>query len=472
MLGSSRTPLLHDMPVTSEACQADRTLDIVSGLATSGLPSPACTYYETAHPAKGYVKTSDDLDIYYEVHGLEPGMSLEQAAHRPKVLMIMGLACSCSAWRWQLQDLVQQHKMKPDFIGDPQQQPQQQQQQQPQQQPSQHQQQQPHSSLQMPRLSDPDAQQHWQQEHALLQRVAGPQQGMLVCIMDNRGVGNSSSPVSKQAYSTQLMTRDALAVMDQLCWDQAHLLGFSMGGMVCQSLAVLAPHRVQSLTLLSTSCGGMQIVPHSWSGLKVALKMVMARTPEDAVDATLRMHYRRRTLKTWVTHHAARRQELLRREYMTPTGCPAQPPHGFKGQLHACWTHRLSQADARAIVQAGFPVLVIHGRNDKLASAANAEALARRLNAPCVILPGAHFIVRECAGQINMLLSSLVLGPMHIHGVANSHYLDPSPAIQQAWSEAPRKHSAIVEASSSSRGRTVVYATINSSVEFDLGKLK
>lgn len=50
-------------------------------------------------------------------------------------------------------------------------------------------------------------------QHALLQRVAGPQQGMLVCIMDNRGVGNSSSPVSKQAYSTQLMTRDALAVM-------------------------------------------------------------------------------------------------------------------------------------------------------------------------------------------------------------------------------------------------------------------
>lgn len=52
-----------------------------------------------------------------------------------------------------------------------------------------------------------------------------------------------------------------------------------------------------------------------------------------------------------VTHHAARRQELLRREYMTPNGCPAQPPHGFKGQLHACWAHRLSQADARAIVQ-------------------------------------------------------------------------------------------------------------------------
>lgn len=60
-------------------------------------------------------------------------------------------------------------------------------------------------------------------------------------------------------------------------WDRAHILGFSMGGMIGQSLAVLAPHRVHSLTLLGTSRGGMQIIPHSWSGLKVAWKMVMAR---------------------------------------------------------------------------------------------------------------------------------------------------------------------------------------------------
>lgn len=136
---------------------------------------------------------------------------------------------------------------------------------------------------------------------------------------------------------------------DHLRWERAHILGFSMGGMVAQSLAVMAPHRVHSLTLLGTSRGGLQIIPHNWSGLKVAFKMVMARsggvfgllagclagstacnlgsdvlcacrpvdicvaalllpppfdallrTPEDAVDATLRMHFRRRTLKAWV----------------------------------------------------------------------------------------------------------------------------------------------------------------------------
>lgn len=52
-------------------------------------------------------------------------------------------------------------------------------------------------------------------QHTLLQRagVAAPEQEMVVCIMDNRGVGNSSSPVNQQAYSTKSMAQDALAVM-------------------------------------------------------------------------------------------------------------------------------------------------------------------------------------------------------------------------------------------------------------------
>jgi pimeloyl-ACP methyl ester carboxylesterase len=54
-------------------------------------------------------------------------------------------------------------------------------------------------------------------------------------------------------------------------------------------------------------------------------------------------------------------------------------------KVKSCWPDSMP-ACCPAVLTAGFPVLVIHGRNDKLASAANAEALARRLNAPCVIL--------------------------------------------------------------------------------------
>lgn len=48
-----------------------------------------------------------------------------------------------------------------------------------------------------------------------------------------------------------------------------------------------------------------------------------------------------------------------------------------------------------------------------------------------------------------MLLSSLVLGPQHLHSVTNAHYLDPSPATQRAWS--------------SGEGAAMVYATVSSS---------
>jgi pimeloyl-ACP methyl ester carboxylesterase len=123
------------------------------------------------------------------------------------------------------------------------------------------------------------------QKHAVLQPVIGQQQEMLVCILDNRGVGHSSSPLKAEAYSTQHMAQDVLAVMDHLRWGSAHVLGFSMGGFIAQALAVAAPQRVLSLTLLASSAGGLQIVPSSWSGLRVALKMVMARCVRGCVFA-------------------------------------------------------------------------------------------------------------------------------------------------------------------------------------------
>lgn len=63
-----------------------------------------------------------------------------------------------------------------------------------------------------------------------------------------------------------------------------------------------------------------------------------------------------------VSHLSARRQELLRREYMMPTDAPSQPPHGFKGQLHACWNHKFTDADARAIVQGAGALVVCESR--------------------------------------------------------------------------------------------------------------
>lgn len=46
---------------------------------------------------------------------------------------------------------------------------------------------------------------------------------------------------------------------DHLGWRRAHLVGFSMGGMVTMKLAAHRPDRVLSLTVLGVTGGGWQV---------------------------------------------------------------------------------------------------------------------------------------------------------------------------------------------------------------------
>jgi pimeloyl-ACP methyl ester carboxylesterase len=72
-----------------------------------------------------------------------------------------------------------------------------------------------------------------------------------VIAFDNRGSGRSSAPDSP--YTTRLMADDAVALMDRLGVDRAHVLGVSLGGMTVQELALAHPDRVRSLQLHCTA---------------------------------------------------------------------------------------------------------------------------------------------------------------------------------------------------------------------------
>ncbi|MGD8984808.1 MAG: alpha/beta fold hydrolase [Desulfobacteraceae bacterium] len=73
-------------------------------------------------------------------------------------------------------------------------------------------------------------------------------------LLDNRDSGKSSS--CSETYTTETMARDILGLMDHLRIARAHLLGTSMGGMIAQQVALIAPERVISLVMASTTSWG------------------------------------------------------------------------------------------------------------------------------------------------------------------------------------------------------------------------
>jgi proline iminopeptidase len=70
-----------------------------------------------------------------------------------------------------------------------------------------------------------------------------------------RGYTPSDVPADKDAYSYQHVMRDAVAVLDHLKIDSAHLIGLSMGGYTSLQVALNHPGRVRSMVLAGTGSG-------------------------------------------------------------------------------------------------------------------------------------------------------------------------------------------------------------------------
>ena len=229
-----------------------------------------------------------------------------------------------------------------------------------------------------------------------------------VCVcLDNRGCGRSSAPRGLGSYSTATMAEDAKAVLDALGWSDlggVHLVGFSMGGMVCAKVASRWPACVASLALVCSGPGGYHALP-TLRSLPAVLQLGLARDAESRVKADLAVHFSPK-----YTRNSARYRALVDEYRLRSMDGPEMPGHGMLGQLWAVWTHRVTEEEGRRVRRAKIPTLVVHGRWDRISHYTNAVALADQFRASLVVLQAAHMVPFERAPELARLLGTVASG--------------------------------------------------------------
>src|SRR5271168_1910537 len=83
--------------------------------------------------------------------------------------------------------------------------------------------------------------------------------GREVILFDNAGIGRSTGKVSE---TIPKMAAHALAFLDALDLTRVDLLGFSLGGMVAQELALTRPLLVRKMLLVATAPEGGEDIMH------------------------------------------------------------------------------------------------------------------------------------------------------------------------------------------------------------------
>lgn len=207
--------------------------------------------------------------------------------------------------------------------------------------------------------------------------------------LDNRGCGRSGAP--DVPYTTGLMAADAVAVLDQLGIEAAHVVGLSLGGMIAQEIAIRHPGRVLSLQLHSTAGRSdpyLRSLLDTW-------RLVRAQLGREMVQQSMALWlFGRRSF--------AERPDLIDMLMRQATAYPYAPSEvGFARQGEAVTTH--DALDRLAAVTC--PTLITAGEDDALLPPRFARELLERIpHADLHIVPeGGHMWCWEQPGAFNEL---------------------------------------------------------------------
>ena len=213
-----------------------------------------------------------------------------------------------------------------------------------------------------------------------------------VIALDNRGSGRSDTPIGD--FDLRRMAADAVAVLDDVGVERAHVVGASMGGAVAQLRTVLWPERVRSLTLVCTSCRNRTwrnelLQSWAWNAQRNGMGVM-------AGDAA-----------RWVIGPRSFRRIVPVIGWLGPLGF-GRSSESFAGQVKAIVAADDSLANQLTTIS--VPTLVVVGNQDILTPRGDSEELAELIpTAELVVISGAaHGLMIEHATTFNRILGDFL----------------------------------------------------------------
>jgi 3-oxoadipate enol-lactonase len=182
-----------------------------------------------------------------------------------------------------------------------------------------------------------------------------------VISFDHRGMGRSPRRIGPSTI--RRLVDDAIGVLDSAGETSAHIVGHSLGGMVAQELALQAPRRVRSLTLVATMPGGLRAARSDLQATGLLLIRPWL-SPENAIAMSTPFLYASDTPRDRIEEDTAFRLEhpMRRVPYYQQL---------FSALAYRGSTGRLSRVEA--------PTLIMHGTADRIVHPANADILANQI---------------------------------------------------------------------------------------------
>lgn len=197
-------------------------------------------------------------------------------------------------------------------------------------------------------------------------------------VYDHRGIGESSP--MEEPFTIAQLAEDAVALLDALEIDSAHVLGISMGGMVAQELALANPERVRTLTLGCTYCGGEG---SSLAGEDVLRRLAEAMSSGDR-ERAIRTAWEVNVSASFATNadaYATFLANAVERSVAVPV---------IMAQMQAIAAH---DTRARLPGLATMPTLVVHGTDDQMLPVENGRLIASQI-------AGSHLEIFDGVGHL------------------------------------------------------------------------